>query len=119
MNAPRPATKTIRYSFYQKLFFLYGLNLADWLCTAALLATGRFYEANPLMSRVLPHFLPTLLIKGVMPLGITLLCALLFWKSRLTDSPLGSRFLNIGIVGYTLVNLWHVVNFVLLFTAGS
>ena len=118
MNARNTAAKTTRYSLYHKLFFLYGLNLADWLCTAALLATGRFYEANPLMSRILPHFLPTLLLKGVIPLGITLLCALLFWRSHLDDSPLGRRFLDIGIAGYTLVNLWHVVNFVRLFTAG-
>lgn len=118
MNARNTAANTTRYSLYQKLFFLYGLNLVDWLCTASLLTTGRFYEANPLMSRVLPHFLPTLLLKGVIPLGVTLLCALLFWRSRLDDSPLGRRFVEIGIVGYTLVNLWHVVNFVRLFTAG-
>ena len=59
-----------RYSFYQKLFFLYILNLSDWLCTEALLATGRFVEANPIMNPVMPHFLPTLLLKGILPLGI-------------------------------------------------
>ena len=104
-------------SFYRKLFFLYALNLSDWLCTEALLATGRFFEANPVMSPVLPHFLPTLLLKGLMPLGLTLLCALLYRLARDENARLPHVLIDIGIVAYTLVNLWHIVNFVLLFSS--
>lgn len=116
MKAPSQAVKRTRYSLYQKLFFLYMLNLVDWLCTEALLSTGRFYEANPLMSGVLPHFMPTLLLKGLLPLGMSLLCAWLFRRSGLRESPLSSVLLNVGIVVYALVNLWHIMNFLLLFS---
>lgn len=116
MPAPTQVVKRTRYSLYHKLFLLYGLNLVDWLCTEALLKTGLFYEANPLMSGVLPHFMPTLLLKGLLPLGMTLLCAWLFKRSGLRESPLGAVLLNVGIVAYSLVNLWHIVNFLLLFS---
>ena len=117
MPALFSAAKPRGVSFYRKLFFLYALNLSDWLCTEALLMSGRFHEANPLMSGVLPHFLPTLLLKGLLPLGLCLLCALLY---RLVDNEsvrLPHLLLNIVIVGYTLVNLWHILNFILLFSA--
>lgn len=115
-SAKKPA-RVGRYSFYQKLFFLYLLNLTDWLCTEALLATGRFFEANPIMRPVLSGFLPTLLLKGLLPLGLSLLCALLYRLSRIEDSRFSTALLNTGIVAYSLVNLWHIVNFLLLFFA--
>lgn len=104
------------YSFYQKLAFLYLLNLSDWFCTQALLGTGRFYEANPLMNPVLRSFVPTLLLKGLLPLALTVLCAVLFKLSGLEESRFGNTLLNIGIVAYAAVDLWHIVNFLLLFS---
>ena len=103
------------YSPYQKLFFLYALNLCDWLCTAVLLKTGRFSEANPIMSPVLPNFLPTLLLKGLLPLALTMVCAVLFKVSGLEELRFASVLLNIGIAAYSLLNLWHILNFLLLF----
>ena len=106
-----------RYSVYQKLAFLYALNLSDWLCTRALLSSGRFYEANPLMSTVLQSFLPTLLIKGILPLGLAVLCAVLYKFAQIADDRFTAVLMNTGIIIYSLVNLWHIVNFLLLFTA--
>ena len=114
-NRSAKATALGRYSFYRKLFFLYALNLSDWLCTSALLGTGKFYEANPLMNPVMHSFMPALLIKGLLPLALTMLCAVLFKLSGERDSRFTTVLLNIGIVAYTLVNLLHVVNFLLLF----
>ncbi len=48
-NAANTPAATTKYSFYQKIFFLYFLNLIDWVCTEALLYSGKFYEANPVM----------------------------------------------------------------------
>ena len=31
--------KRIKFTFYQKMFFLYFLNITDWICTEALLAS--------------------------------------------------------------------------------
>ena len=114
---PQTASRKSRYSFYQRLFFLYGLNLLDWLCTAVLLSSGRFVEANPVMSPVLDSFVGTLLIKGLLPLVLVIICALIFKLSRLEESRLANTLLNIGIVAYSLVNLWHIVNFLLLFSS--
>lgn len=49
--------KRIKFTFYQKMFFLYFLNITDWICTEALLASGYFAEANPVMQPVLNNFL--------------------------------------------------------------
>lgn len=103
------------YSFYRKLFFLYFLNLIDWLCTEVLLSTGRFYEANPFMSPVLQGFFPTLLIKGLLPLAMVITCALIYKASGITYSRFANVLINTGIFAYTVVNLWHILNFLLLF----
>ena len=106
------------FSFYQRLFFLYFLNLVDWLCTEALLSSGRFYEANPIMSPVLSSFSSTLMIKGLLPLALVILCAVIFKLSQIEESRFANVMLNFGIIAYSLVNLWHIVNFLLLFSAG-
>lgn len=111
------AARRSGFSFYQRLFFLYGLNLTDWVCTGVLLSTGRFFEANPLMSPVVGSFWQTFLIKVVLPLLLVLLCAVVFWMSRMRESRFANVLLNIGIIAYSLVNLWHIVNFLLLFSA--
>ena len=64
--------KRIKFTFYQKIFFLYFLNITDWICTEALLASGYFAEANPVMQPVLNNFWQTVIIKGVIPLAVIL-----------------------------------------------
>lgn len=104
------------YSFYQKLFFLYFLNLTDWLCTEALLGSGKFYEANPFMQPVLGDFWMTIIIKGVLPLTLVLVCALIYKLADTEQSFLTNLVLYSGIIAYACVNLWHIFNFVLLFS---
>ena len=86
------------------------------LVTKAAIACGNL-EANPLMNPVLRGFLPTLLVKGVLPLALSVLCAVLFKLSGLEEIRFGNILLDIGIVVYAAVNLWHIVNFLLLFSA--
>ncbi len=104
-----------RYSFYQKIFFLYFLNIVDWVCTEALLSTGRFYEANPLMRPVLDGFLPTLLIKGILPFVLIIICCAVYRASGIEESRFANVLLYTGIIVYAAVNLWHILNFLLLF----
>ena len=70
--------KSNSFSFYQKIFFLYFLNLVDWFCTQALIASGKFYEANPIMQPVLGSFLTALLIKGILPLVLIIICCVVY-----------------------------------------
>lgn len=103
------------FSFYEKMAFLYLLNLIDWLCTEALLLSGRFVEANPIMRPVLTGFEQTLLIKGVLPLIIIIACCAIYKISGGIESRLADAMIYIGVGLYALVNLWHIFNFVLLF----
>lgn len=103
------------FSFYDKLAFLYLLNIIDWLCTEALLLSGRFYEANPLMSGVITGFYSTLLIKAVLPLAVIILCSVVYRLSGAQEYRFADVMIYIGIVIYALLNLWHIFNFVLLF----
>lgn len=103
------------FSFYQKLFFLYFLNIVDWFCTEVLIGSGSFYEANPIMQPVLSNFWLTLLIKGLLPFALVILCAVIFRLCHEEQTKVSNFLLGIGITAYALVNLWHIMNFVLLF----
>lgn len=116
-NSSEPIAVISNYSFYQKIFFLYFLNLIDWLCTEVLLSSGNFYEANPIMQPILTGFWQTLLIKGALPLVLILICCLIFRISGEEQSMATNILLYIGIISYTLINLWHICNFVLLFSS--
>lgn len=105
------------FSFYYKLIFLYFLNIIDWICTEVLIGSGRFYEANPIMQPVLQNFWMTLLIKGILPLALVLGCALIYKLANVEQGTITNVLLYIGIIAYALVNLWHILNFVLLFLA--
>lgn len=108
--------KSSGYSFYQKLFFLYFLNLIDWICTEVLIASGKFYEANPLMQSVLTGFWITIFVKGILPLILVIGCAVIFKVTNSKQSFMTNLLLYIGIIAYACVNLWHIFNFVLLFS---
>lgn len=102
--------------FYFKLLMLYLLNISDWLCTEALLASGRFFEVNPIMQSVIDDFWLTLLVKGILPLALVLLCAFIYRLTGCAEGKFAGLIVNIGIIAYSLLNVWHIANFVLLFS---
>ena len=103
------------FSFYDKLAFLYLLNIIDWLCTEALLMSGRFFEANPFMSGVITGFWQTFIIKVLLPLILIVLCSVIFKLSGGEEFRFANVLIYIGIAIYALLNVWHIFNFVLLF----
>lgn len=102
--------------FYFKLLMLYLLNVSDWLCTEALISSGRFYEANPIMQPVVDNFWLTLFVKGILPLALVLLCAFVFRLAGCEESRFAGWMINFAIIAYSLLNIWHIANFVLLFS---
>lgn len=110
-----PSSAKKGFSFYEKLAFLYLLNLIDWLCTEALLLSGRFYEANPLMSGIITGFWSAFIIKAVLPLAMIIICSVVYKLAGGIESRAADIIIYIGITLYALVNLWHIFNFVLLF----
>jgi hypothetical protein len=112
---PAKETKNSTISFYTRLTILYLLNVVDWLCTEALLASGNFLEANPLMQSVFNDFWLTIIVKGVLPLAMIEICAIIYRHYGSAESSAANFILTVGIIGYILVILWHILNFVLLF----
>ena len=104
-----------KITFYHKLFLLYILNICDWICTEALLKSGYFIEANPVMQPVVTDFWQTILIKGILPLVLILISCVIFKWADTGETKLIKIMLFVGIIAYVLVNLWHIFNFVLLF----
>ena len=95
----------------KRLFLLFMLNMSDWLCTLALLSTGIFEEANPLMKSVIAQPIYGFLVKIALPL-ILMVIAL----SRLKDSDekqvlLSNRICLCGVSVYVIINLYHILCF--------
>ena len=113
----QPGVKTGGKRFYRRLALLYTLNVSDWLCTEALLASGSFVEANPFMRPVMGHFPTALLVKLALPLFMVMLCALVYRLAGEIESKFANAMLLTGLAAYLLVDLWHIFNFVLLFSS--
>lgn len=98
-----------------KLFLLYALNLADWVCTVTLLGADGFYEANPLLRALIGSPVLGMTIKGVLP---AMVLAAVGQLLRLLDSrAIGKvdRCLCFVLTVYTALCANHIANFVILF----
>lgn len=115
-QAEKASKKSRALIFYFKLLMLYLLNVSDWICTEVLISSGRFYEANPIMQPVVDSFWLTLLVKGILPLVLVLLCAFIFRLAGCEENRFASWIINFAIIAYSLLNIWHIANFVLLFS---
>lgn len=107
--------KTFTNQLSRKLGFLYLLNISDWFCTLALLNSGYFAEANPFMSGVITNLPMSFAIKCLIPLLLVV-----YVNRRANDASekqikFSSRIIVGAIILYTLINLSHVANFLLLF----
>ena len=100
--------KRIKFTFYQKMFFLYFLNITDWICTEALLASGYFAEANPVMQPVLNNFWQTIIIKGVIPLAVILLSCLVNKWANAGDSIIINIIFGIFSILYCSFSYFNV-----------
>jgi len=99
----------------RKLWFLYSMNVIDWICTVVLLRNRGFIEANPIAAAFIGDMSAGFLIKCAIPLaliGIILkLCA-----DSSVNLPRGvDRWLSFGIALYLFIITDHIVNFVILF----
>ena len=95
----------------KRLFLLFMLNLSDWICTLALLRTGMFKEANPLMENVISNYALGFAVKAVMPFGL-----ILFALTKLKDADrrqilISNNIALFGVSVYFLLNLYHIACF--------
>lgn len=99
----------------RRLFLLFLLNMSDWICTLALLSTGMFEEANPLMKNIIESPLLGFLVKAALPF-----CLILFAVSKLkvADSRqliVSNNIALFGVAVYLLINIYHLFCFSLVF----
>lgn len=97
-----------------KFFILYTLNVTDIIFTIILLDTGFYLEANTLIANVVQSLLTSFLLKIALP--ALLLIFIYFRMQKATNQQLkqSNFFININIVLYTFVNIFHIVCFSIL-----
>jgi hypothetical protein len=101
-------------SIASKLLLLYFLNGLDIVFTLLLLRTGLYREANPFMSAVVQSPIDSLVLKLLVP---ALLLAYIFFRIKNATArqlKLSNYILGVIIAFYCLVNLSHIVWFILM-----
>ena len=104
-----------RTEISKKLYIIYIMNVADWVCTVVLLRSGGFFEANPLAAGFVGDLSLGFVMKCVVSAGIIWL--LMRLVGLLSDDGLrtADRFISFGVGFYFLLCSVHIVNFVILF----
>ena len=98
----------------KRLFLLFMLNVSDWICTLALLRTGLFREANPLMRGVIENLWLGLLVKAVLPLALIIFAVTKLKGADRRQLLLSNNIALAGVAVYFLLNVYHIVCFALL-----
>ena len=98
-----------------KLILIYLLNLADWLCTAVLLHTGGFFEANPLMNVFIGEPAAAAVLKGLLPALVILGLSRLLGRLDSGGLQQVDRCAAFVLTLYFMLCTAHLMNFVILF----
>ena len=98
----------------RKLFFVYFLNVIDWLCTIALLSTGMFYEANPIARTFIDSVTLGFLIKCLLPFVAIIFCARCMHILQSSQLRFADMLISFALTVYIAIALDHIINFLLL-----
>ena len=104
-----------QYSIKRKLYLLYSLNAADWICTAVLLRSGRFFEVNPLTRLFIDNTSAGFAIKCIIPAALITLTVRACDRLSSDDLRRVDMFASFALVFYTVLGIDHIVNFAILF----
>lgn len=105
----RSSLQNIKYKF----LLIYLLNVSDIICTILLLKTGLFIEANPLMFKVIQDQSAALALKVFLPALLLLALTVRIHKATEYQLRISNYLVNIILLLYTLINLSHIIWFVL------
>ena len=103
------------YGFGVKLFFMYFLNVAYWFCTQALIDSGRFHEANPLMAWIMQYPIVGFFVKCVLPLALSIMIWLFYKIFKLEQNRFTNFIIYSGVIIYSAVIMIHIINFLTLY----
>ncbi len=99
----------------KKLYFVYFLNVIDWVCTVLLLNTGLFYEANPIANTFIHNILLGFAIKCVAPFVVIFLISRSMDILEYPQLKIADMMISFALTVYLAVTLDHIINFVIYF----
>ena len=98
----------------KRLFLLFMLDLSDWVCTLALVSTGLFREANPLMRGVIGSPLLGFSVKVALPAALMLFALTKIKTADERQLRLSNNIALFGVAVYFLLNVYHIFCFCIL-----
>lgn len=104
--------KSIRIS--RKLFLVYFLNVADWVCTVTLLSTGMFFEANPIARTFIDSITLGFIIKCLIPFVGVFVCCRYMRILELAQLRFADMLISFALTVYIAIIIDHIINFLLL-----
>ena len=106
--------KTICNKLVQKLYFVYFLNVVDWVCTVLLLSTGKFYEANPIAQTFIGSIWLGILFKCIVPFVMVFGVSRYMHILGIDELRFVDTLICFALTVYLAVTLDHIINFVIL-----
>jgi len=97
-----------------KFLILYLLNVTDILFTVFLLSTGLFLETNFLMAKAVQSLSTSFILKVVLPAVLLFCLYIRMKKANETQLKQSNIIINVVTIAYSVINLWHLVCFLLL-----
>lgn len=98
----------------KKFIILYALNVSDIVLTLLLYSTGLFEEVNTLIAGMINSDLWLMAIKVILPGALLLFEYFRMQKATQDQLKKSNISINIILLFYTLVNLFHILWIILL-----
>lgn len=98
----------------RKLYFVYLLNVLDWICTVILLSSGAFYEANPIAGTFINNLSLGLLIKCIVPFVVIFIISRCMHILDMPQLKTADMVISFGLTVYIAITVDHIINFILL-----
>lgn len=99
----------------RKLYFVYFLNVIDYVCTLALVSTGRFFEANPLANTFIDDVYMGIIVKCVVPFGLLYFVCRCMHILSIGQLRFADMLISFALTVYLFIMADHLINFVILF----
>ena len=104
---------TVCNRLVRKLYFVYFLNVLDWVCTVLLLKTGMFFEANPIARTFISSILLGFFFKAVLPFIVVFAVSRFMHILSLSELRIVDMMISFTLTIYLAVMLDHIINFVI------
>ncbi len=98
----------------KKLMLVYLLNVVDYVCTLALLSTGKFIEANPLANTFIDDIGMGIIIKCIVPFGLMFFVIKCMHILNIKELRFADMIISFALTVYLVIMIDHLINFVLL-----